>query len=53
MTGSKSLFKFCPQFENCFRGCFSAFTRMIAGYLTSKNGETDRKQAQKGADKNT
>ena len=42
-----------PQFENCFRGCFSAFTRMIAGYLTSKNGETDRKQTQKRADKNT
>ncbi len=42
-----------PQFENCFRGCFSAFTRRIAGYLTSKNGETDRKQTQKGADKNT
>ena len=50
------LFRAClnfalPQFENCFRGCFSAFTRMIAGYLTSKNGETDRKQTQKGADK--
>ena len=44
MTGSKSLFKF-------FRGCFSAFTRRIAGYLTSKNGETDRKQTQKGAEK--
>ena len=28
-------------------------SRMIAGYLTSKNGETDRKQTQKGADKNT
>ena len=42
-----------PQFENYFRGCFSAFTRRIAGYLTSKNGETDRKQTQKGADKNT
>ena len=42
-----------PQFENCFRGCFSAFTRRIAGYLTNKNGETDRKQTQKGADKNT
>ena len=40
-----------PQFENCFRGCFSVFTRMIAGYLTSENGKTDRKQAQKGADK--
>ena len=24
-----------------------------AGYLTSENGKTDRKQTQKGADKNT
>ena len=37
-----------PQFENCFRGCFPVFTRMIAGYLTSENGKTDRKQTQKG-----
>ena len=42
-----------PKFENCFRGCFSVFTRMIAGYLTSENRETDRKQTQKGKDKNT
>ncbi len=39
------------QFENCFRGCLSVFTRMIAGYLTSKNGKTDRKQTQNKADK--
>ena len=40
-------------FANCFQRCFSDFMRMIAGCLTSKSGETDRKQAQKGADKNT
>ncbi|MDM8209348.1 hypothetical protein QUW17_16040, partial [Bacteroides gallinaceum] len=40
-------------FANCFRECFSVFTRMTAGCLTGKSGETDRKQTQKGADKNT
>ena len=36
------------QFENCFRGCLSVFTRMIAGYhLTSENGEKDRKKTQR------
>ena len=40
-------------FANCFRGCFSVFTRMTVGCLTGESGETDRKQTQKGADKNT
>ena len=35
------------NFANCFRGCFSDFMRRIAGYLTNKIGETDRKQTQK------
>ena len=42
-----------PYFANCFRECFSVFTRMTAGCLTGESGETDRKQTQKGADKNT
>jgi len=51
---SKQFLNFAlPRFGYCFRGCFSVFTRMKAGCLTSENGETDRKQAQKGADKNT
>ena len=37
-------------FENCFRGYFSDFIRRIAGYLTHKIGETDRKQTQKKPD---
>ena len=35
------------NFVNCFRGCFSDFMRRIAGYLTNKIGETDRKQTKK------
>lgn len=42
-----------PAFETCIRGCFSVFTRRTAGHLMSENGETDRKQTQKEADKNT
>ena len=35
------------RFESFFRGCFSVFRRIIAGYLTSENGKKDRKKAQK------
>ncbi len=39
----KSLSEFCRvSFENAFRGCFSDFTRRIAGYLMSENGKEDR-----------
>ena len=44
---NKNLFKFCSACG------LRIVSRMIAVYLTSKNGETDRKQTQKGADKNT
>ena len=40
-------------FANCFRECFSVFTRMTAGCLTGESRETDLKQTQKRADKNT
>lgn len=35
------------RFESFFRGYFSVFRRMIAGYLTRENGKKDRKKAQK------
>ena len=44
---NKNLFKFCSACG------LRIVSRMIAVYLTSKNVETDRKQTQKGADKNT
>ena len=44
---NKNLFKFCSACG------LRIVSKMIAVYLTSKNGETDRKQTQKGADKNT
>ena len=44
---NKNLFKFCSACG------LRIVSRMIAVYLTNKNGETDRKQTQKGADKNT
>ena len=38
------------RFESFFRGCFSVFTRRIAGYLTRENREKDRKRTQKRPD---
>lgn len=35
------------SFESFLRGCFSVFTRRIAGYLTSENGKKDRKKTQR------
>ena len=35
-----------------FEDVFFVFVRRIAGYLTSKNGKTDRIQTQREADKN-
>ena len=48
-----------PHFEGCFRGYFSVVMRSVsvvmrsvAGYVTNNNRKRDRKEAQKGADKN-
>ena len=35
------------SFESLFRGCFSVFTRRIAGYLTRENRKKDRKKTQR------
>ena len=35
------------RFESFFRGCFSVFTRRIAGYLTRENRKKDRKKTQR------
>ncbi len=35
------------RFERFFRGYFSVFKRMIAGYLTRENRKRDRKKTQK------
>ena len=37
---------------NNFRGYFSVVMRSVAGYVTNNNRKRDRKEAQKGADKN-
>ena len=41
-----------PHFEGCFRGYFSVVMRSVAGYATNNNRKRDRKEAQKGDDKN-
>ena len=41
-----------PYFEGCFQGYFSVVMRSVAGYVTNNNRKRDRKEAQKGDDKN-
>ena len=41
----RSCLEFIPAFyKECFRGFLFVLMRSIAGYVTNKNGEKDRKQ---------